>query len=73
MPVTIATIIAVSTDAMILFHSNDGIDALSPYRRSGRQPAATVRRRRKSDSSGQLNRIVQANYAASGLPTKRAC
>src|SRR5438046_1144843 len=73
MPVTIATIIAVSTDAMILFCSNDGIDALSRSRRSGRQPTATVRRRRKSDSSGQLNRIVRANYAASDLPTKRAC
>jgi hypothetical protein len=50
MPVTIAMIIAVKTEAMILFHSNDGIDALSPCRRSARQPAATVRRRRKSDS-----------------------
>src|SRR5438270_44187 len=59
MPVTMAMIIAVSTDAMILFHSNDGIDALSPYRRSGRQPTATIRRRRKSDSGGQLNRIVR--------------
>src|SRR5437763_5366471 len=58
MPVRSATIMAVSTDALILFHSNDGIDALSPCRRSGRQPAATVRRRRKSDSAGQLNRIV---------------
>src|ERR1051326_609879 len=39
MPETIATIIAVSTDAMILFHSNDGIGVLGSPARAAARPA----------------------------------
>src|SRR5438045_2824166 len=58
MPETIATIIAVSTDAMILFHSKDDIGVLcsSP---GGAWLARWARRGgRRSDSSRQLNRII---------------
>src|SRR5207253_435212 len=62
MPATIATIIAVKTDAMILFHSKDGIGVLfdSAWRAAGRRekigfPPAT-----------------QPNYRASGEPANRA-
>src|SRR4051812_11334015 len=63
MPETIATIIAVSTEAMILFHSKDDMIALLglPVRRqrSGAGGARRLRRgRRKSDSRGQLTPII---------------
>src|SRR5216683_8011135 len=58
MPETIATIIAVSTDAMILFHSKDGIGVLCglpPWSVAGALGAAGGRR---SDSARQLNPII---------------
>jgi hypothetical protein len=39
MPATIATIIAVRTDAMILFHSKDDIESLRLRRAEMLQPA----------------------------------
>src|SRR6516165_2960558 len=65
MPETIATIIAVSTEAMILFHSNDDID--DPPTLSGRQtieipPAAQpeISRFRRSDEPGILSLLTSA-------------
>ena len=58
-PATIATIIAVSTDAMILFHSKDDIGVLSA-RSSRHRPAPSARR--KSNSAP----TAQPNYHASG-------
>src|SRR5579862_7785387 len=72
MPVTIAMIIAVSTDPMILFHSNDGIGVLfvtcpqvAPYRRIGRPS-------RGRQEIG-FPPPTQTNYRPSGRQTNRAC
>ena len=54
MPATIATIIAVSTEAMILFHSKDDIGVLP----APPTPAAAVRAAENPDSRRQLNRII---------------
>jgi hypothetical protein len=63
MPETIATIIAVSTEAMILFHSNDDIN--DPPTLSGRQtieisPTAQleISRFRRSDEPGILSLLT---------------
>src|SRR5579863_4326434 len=72
MPATIATIIAVSTEAMILFHSKDDIGVLF---RSSPGCAGRAAGGRKSDSRRQLNRIIAlpaskrtGHVVAAGLP-----
>jgi hypothetical protein len=69
-PVTMATIIAVSTEAMILFHSKDDIGALSapPFRR-GYQRRAPRRARQQNG----FRPPAQINYHASDIRTNRAC
>src|SRR5712672_2588853 len=67
MPATIATIIAVSTDAMILFHSKDDIEALRLCRAVALQPAGCAGRQKIG-----FRPATQPNYHASGTPTNRA-
>src|SRR5256885_12624527 len=67
MPATIATIIAVSTDAMILFHSKDDIAALRLCRAAALQPADGAGRQKIG-----FRPATQPNYHASGAPTNRA-
>jgi 3-deoxy-manno-octulosonate cytidylyltransferase (CMP-KDO synthetase) len=58
MPVTIATIIAVSTEAMILFHSKDDIGALSAPLCGAFTGPRPRRGRSKPDSARRLNSII---------------
>src|SRR3954454_3900177 len=67
MPVTMATIIAVKADAMILFHSKDDIGVLS-VSPCGRRHHRTWRGPQKI---GFLA-ATQPNYCASGRHAKRA-
>src|SRR5947207_14273460 len=64
MPATIATIIAVSTDAMILFHSQDDIAALRLCRAVALQPAdcaGPAENRIPAGNSTELSRFRRAD------------
>src|SRR6266567_3092172 len=58
MPETMATIIAVSTDAMILFHSKDGIGVLCGLPPGSVAGALGAAGGRRPDSAPQLNPII---------------
>jgi len=77
----IATIIAVSTDAMILFHSKDGIGvpSLPPRAQSDRAgrtlpcPTGLPDHRHRARQRIGFPPRTQMNYDGFGTPTKRAC
>src|SRR3954467_5559802 len=78
MPATIATIIAVSTDAMILFHSKDDIAALRLCRAVALQPAdcaGPAENRIPAGNSTELSRFRRADepgILSLPLPSKRS-